>query len=72
MQTRLPNSEINQPVKRGNAPTSKKDGKPIEIHHNEQSPDGPFHEMHRTDHRLGENYKLNHPNLGSPSKINRK
>ena len=42
---------------RGNAPVSNKDGKPIEIHHNDQKPLGPFDEMHPSDHRYGENYK---------------
>ena len=56
---------------RGNAPISKKDGKPIEIHHNEQNPEGPFYEKTQTDHRLGGNYKKNHPNYSEKFKINR-
>lgn len=67
----VPNDELEPPTKRGNAPISKKDGKPIEIHHNEQNPEGPFYEKTRTDHRLGGNYKKNHPNYSEKSKINR-
>ena len=51
MESRVPDSEVEIPNKRGNAPTSKKDGKPIEIHHDEQNPNGPFKEMHSSDHR---------------------
>ncbi len=54
---RISNDELNPPTKRGNAPTSKKDGKPIEIHHDNQNPNGPFYEKTQTDHRLGGNYK---------------
>ena len=43
----------------------------IEIHHDEQNPNGPFKEMTRTDHRLGVNYKKNHPNHTQKSKIDR-
>jgi len=71
MKERIPNDELEPPTKRGNAPISKKDGKPIEIHHNEQNPNGPFYEKTRTDHRLGENYKKNHPDYNKGSKINR-
>ncbi len=71
IQGKVSNDEINPPTKRGNAPISKKDGHPIEIHHNEQNPNGPFFEKTRTDHRLGENYKLNHPNGTQKSSINR-
>jgi RHS repeat-associated protein len=70
--TRLPNDEIIPPTRRGNAPTSAQDGKPIEIHHEGQSADGPFREMHRTDHRGGDNYARNHQNTGQePSQIDR-
>jgi RHS repeat-associated protein len=55
-----------------NAPTFKSDGSPVEIHHEAQSPDGPFKEMHWQDHRGKGNYKTNHPNAGEPSSINRK
>jgi hypothetical protein len=71
MKERVPNDELEPPTKRGNAPISKKDGKPIEIHHNEQNPEGPFYEKTQTDHRLGGNYKKNHPNYSEKSKINR-
>ena len=71
MKERIPNDEIEPPKERGNAPISKKDGKPIEIHHDEQSPNGPFYEKTRTDHRLGRNYKKNHPHYKDKSRINR-
>ena len=72
MQQRVSNSEITPPSVRGNAPISKKDGLPIEIHHLNQNADGPFVEMHATDHRYGENYKKNHSNYNGASTINRK
>lgn len=71
MQRRIPNSEIDVPNKRGNAPYSKKDGLPVEIHHNEQEPLGPFREMHPSEHRFGENYTKNHPNYNEKTKIDR-
>ena len=71
IQGKVSNDEINPPTKRGNAPISKKGGHPIEVHHNGQNPNGPFFEKTRTDHRLGENYKLNHPNGTQKSSINR-
>ena len=71
MKERIPNDELEPPKNRGDAPISKKDGKPIEIHHNEQNPNGPFYEKTQTEHRLGENYKKNHPNGNKKSKINR-
>jgi hypothetical protein len=72
MKTRLPNDQLNSPSRRGNAPISKIDNNPVEIHHEGQKPDGPFHEMTKTDHRRGENYKKNHPDYDQPSKIDRK
>ncbi|GIP61913.1 hypothetical protein J32TS6_04680 [Virgibacillus pantothenticus] len=72
IKARVPNDEVISPTKRGNAPMSKKDNKPIEIHHKDQNPDGPFYEMHPSDHRYGKNDKINHPNKGNPSKIDRK
>jgi RHS repeat-associated protein len=70
--TRLPNEETIPPTKPGNAPTSAVDGRPIEIHHEGESPDGPFVEMHASEHRDGENYSANHSNTGqSPSNIDR-
>jgi len=71
MQNRVPNNEVTPPNKRGNAPISNKDGKPIEIHHKDQEPLGPFDEMHPSDHRYGENYKKNHPNYNGKSKVDR-
>jgi hypothetical protein len=69
---KLPNDEILPPPKRGDAPISKKDGKPIEMHHRDQKPDDPVDEMHPSDHRYGENYQKNHPNTGQKkSKIDR-
>ncbi|MEZ8878111.1 RHS repeat-associated core domain-containing protein [Vibrio lentus] len=60
------------PNKRGNAPIGD-DGHPVELHHRNQKPDGPIDEMTRTDHRLGDNFKKNHPNTGQEkSKIDRK
>ena len=59
------------PEKRGNAPKGD-DGHPVELHHRDQTMDGPLDEMTRTDHRGKGNYKKNHPNTGkSPSKIDR-
>ena len=37
------------------------DGHPMELHHAARTPDGPLVPMTRTDHRLGENYRKNHP-----------
>jgi len=63
---------LKKPKKRGDAPTFKKDGTKVEIHHENQNPDGPFKEMHWKDHRGKGNDKINHPNKGSASKIDRK
>ena len=63
-------SILNPPTKRGNAPTFKSDGTRVEIHHIGQNPEGPFKEMHWSEHRGKDTYKINHPN--SDSKINRK
>jgi len=71
MKNRIPNEQITPPIKRGNAPTSNQDGKPVEIHHEGQNSDGPFQELSRTNHRGGDNYKLNHPNYNKPSEIDR-
>lgn len=71
MKNKVPNNEVTAPSKKGNAPISNKDGEPIEIHHNEQEPLGPFNEMHPSDHRYGDNYKKNHPNYNKRSKIDR-
>lgn len=71
IKSKVANDEIDPPTERGRAPKSKKDGYSIEIHHDEQNPNGPFKEMTRTDHRLGVNYKKNHPNHTQKSKIDR-
>ncbi|MGK6353562.1 HNH/ENDO VII family nuclease [Parapedobacter sp. DT-150] len=57
---------LDAPTKPGNAPTFKKDGTSVEIHHDGQKAQGPFKEMHRDDHRTGENYKKNHPDEQKP------
>lgn len=69
---KLPNDRITgPPSRRGGAPIGD-DGHPVEIHHEEQSPNSLKTEMTRTDHRLGENYTKNHPNTGQqPSLIDR-
>ena len=69
--SKLPNDEIYFPTKRGEVPISKKDKLPVELHHAGQNPAGPFIEMHPSDHRYGQNYKINHPNYISKSKIDR-
>jgi len=67
----VPNHQMIKPPRRGLAPISKIDNKQIEIHHLDQNPTGPFLEMHFTYHR-GKGYdKINHPNKGQPSRINR-
>lgn len=71
IRNKVPNDELTPPTSRGNAPLSNKDGRPIEIHHSEQNPNGPFDEMHPSDHRYGENYQKNHPNYNQPSRIDR-
>jgi len=50
-------------MRSGRAPTGP-DGKPIELHHRDGTPNGPLDPMSRTDHRGGDNYKKNHPWLG--------
>jgi hypothetical protein len=47
-------------MKKGRAPTGP-DGHPMELHHTDQTPEGGLEAKSRTDHRLGENYKKNHP-----------
>ena len=56
----------------GNAPTFKKDGTPVEIHHEGQKREGPFKEMHWEDHRGKGNDAINHPNKSQPSEVDRK
>jgi A nuclease of the HNH/ENDO VII superfamily with conserved LHH len=41
------------------------DGFPMELHHVDRTSTGPIAPMSRTDHRLGDNYKLNHPEPGN-------
>ena len=68
----LPDDELIAPPNRGKAPISKVDGKPIELHHDGQTPDSTLKAMTQTDHRLGENFRNNHPNTGqAPSEIDR-
>jgi len=63
-------------IKDGKAPTGT-DGHPVELHHDGQKADSPLKPMTRTDHRLGGNFKKNHPNTGqqksqiSPSQRNK-
>ena len=67
----IPNSELEPPTKRGNAPTGG-DGKPVELHHRDQTHSGPLDEMSRREHRGPVNYGDNHHNTGqSPSQIDR-
>ncbi|MDI3282851.1 HNH/ENDO VII family nuclease [Polyangium sp. 15x6] len=47
-------------MRNGRAPTGT-DGKPMELHHVDRTPEGGVRPMSRTEHRLGENYKKNHP-----------
>jgi RHS repeat-associated protein len=72
IKNKVPNEEVTPPQNPGNAPISNKDGRPIEIHHSDQNPQGSFYDMHPSDHRYGENYQKNHPNYNEPSKIDRK
>ena len=58
---------MKKPDKRGNAFIFRSDGTPVEIHHLEQSVDGPYVEMHRYDHRGKDNHKVNNPKLGQGS-----
>ncbi len=62
---------LDPPVEWGNAPTFKKDGTSVEIHHVGQNRDGPFIEMHKVDHRGKGNDKTNHPDKHKPSRVNR-
>lgn len=47
---------------RGRAPTGS-DGHPMELHHSNGTPEGGVKPITRTEHRLGDNYKRNHPHL---------
>ena len=59
--------KLNPLTKPGNAPTFKKDGKPVEIHHEGQNPKGPFKEMHPNQHRGKGNDAINHSNKNKPN-----
>ncbi len=62
-----------KPKKRGDAPIGS-DGKPVELHHKDQSlgNKSPRDEMTMTDHRGKGNFKKNHPNTGQkPSTVDR-
>lgn len=62
---------LNPPSKWGNAPTFKKDGKPVEIHHEQQLPNGPFKEIHPNDIGVKDMIRPIIPIKKSPSNINR-
>jgi hypothetical protein len=66
------NTPENQDRMQQSKPPIGKDGKPVELHHEGQRPNGPVKEMTRTEHRGGENFTKNHPNTGQkPSQIDR-
>ena len=67
MERHVDDELLDPPAKRGNAPIERDTGKPIEIHHMGQDPDGPFVEMTVDEHRGPENNLTNHPiRNGSP------
>lgn len=47
-------------MEKGKAPIGS-DGHPMELHHKERTMQGGLEPMTRTEHRLGDNYKKNHP-----------
>jgi RHS repeat-associated protein len=63
---------LNPPAQPGQAPTFKEDGTPVELHHVGQSATGPYQELHWKDHRGKGNDKINHPDKGEPSNIDRR
>lgn len=63
---KIPRDSLNPPKKPGNAPACKKDGKSVEIHHEDQNENRPFREMHPHDHRGKGNYTKNHPPGNTP------
>lgn len=69
---RIDNDKVKAPpLERGKAPSGE-DGSPVELHHRNETLDGPLDEMTRKDHSGGENYKKNHSNTGQDkSKIGR-
>ena len=70
-ENKIDRSLLNPPSKPGLAPTFKSDGTPVEIHHINQNPKGPFKEMSRQEHRGKGNYKKNHSNHNKESQIDR-
>ena len=68
-ENKIDRSLLNSPSKPGLAPTFKSDGTPVEIHHINQNPKGPFKEMSRQEHRGKGNYKKNHSNHNKESQI---
>jgi hypothetical protein len=67
----VPSPENTARMERGRAPIGV-DGRPVEIHHEAQRPDGRLIEMTQTQHRGGDNFRLNHGNIGQqPSSIDR-
>jgi RHS repeat-associated protein len=66
---KLPDTEIaGPPAKRGNAPIGT-DGKPVELHHRNQTTNSPVDEMTRTNHRGAGNFKKNHANTGQEKSL---
>ena len=51
-------------MKQGKAPVGL-DGHPMELHHVDRTPEGTVQPMTRTEHRLGDNYKKNHPPIAN-------
>jgi hypothetical protein len=58
---KIPDDELIPPKGRGKPPKDKATGKPIEIHHKDQNPGGPFIEKKWEDHRGAGQHKKNHP-----------
>lgn len=67
-ENKVDRSLLDPPTKKGNAPTFKSDGTPVEIHHRQ---DGELQEMHRYDHRGGEDFKKNHKHISDKSTVDR-
>lgn len=67
--TYLPSPKNTARMERGRPPVGV-DGHPVELHHQDQQPDGPRVMMTRTEHRLGDNFSKNHQNTGTaPSPV---
>jgi hypothetical protein len=58
------NTPENQARMAQGKPPIGKDGKPVELHHTDQTQGGGTQEMTRTDHRTGTNFAANHTNTG--------